>query len=119
MQLRCDPEVKIDIEGVVMSDEGLGRGAAGNAVQHRRLDLQKATLVQQPPERADDAAAVAQRGSALLIDDKIDVALAIARLHVGKTVEFFGKRQQCLRQKLDAAGVDGELAAWCAAYHAL
>ena len=42
VQLGRDAQVEVGVERVVVGDEGPGRGAAGDGVQHRRLDLDEA-----------------------------------------------------------------------------
>ena len=46
VQLRCDPQVQVDVERVVVGHEGLGVGPAGDRVQHRRLDLDEAAVLE-------------------------------------------------------------------------
>ena len=118
MQLRRDPEIEIEVERVVVGDERLGRGAAGDRVQHRRLDLEIALGDEAPAQRGNDLAAPAQGQAALLAHDQIEIALAIARLDVGEAMMLLGQRQQRLRENLDLAAVDGELAARRAAHDA-
>src|SRR5665213_1296644 len=96
MQLRRDAQIEIEVERVVMGDERLGRGAAGNSVQHRRLDLEIALLDEAAAHPGDDLAAPAQGGATLLAHDEVEIALAVARLDIGEAVEFLGQRQQRL-----------------------
>ena len=66
MQFRRDAQVEVDVERVVMGDEGLGRGAAGDRVQHRRLDFEIAAR-EQPggaSPRRSGCAGARSRGSA-------------------------------------------------------
>src|SRR6185437_10505044 len=119
MQLRRDAQIELEVERVVMRVEGLGRGAAGNGVQHRRLDFEEAALDEDAADRGDDAAAAPQGLAALLAHDEIEVALAVAQLDIGEAVEFLRQRQQRLGQHRHLAAVDRELAARRAADDAL
>src|SRR5665213_2300010 len=94
-----------------MRDEGLGRGPTRYAVQHRRLDLEEALLQQQAAHDRDDLRAAAQRGTRFLVDDQIEIALAVTRLDVGQAVELLRQRQERLGQHREVARIDGELAA--------
>src|SRR5262249_34684655 len=44
IKLRRDAKIKIDSERLVPGMERLGRGAAGDCLQHRRFHFQKATI---------------------------------------------------------------------------
>lgn len=46
MQLQRDAEVEVDVERIMMRDEGARIGAAGHVVQDRRFHLQKSALVE-------------------------------------------------------------------------
>jgi len=87
VQLGRDPEVEVGVELVVVRDERLGEGAAVTWLQHRRLDLEKPTLVQVAANRADHAGAQLEVGARLFVGEQIEVALAVAGLDVGQPVE--------------------------------
>jgi len=57
MQLRRDAQVKLHVERVMVGDEGFGRGAALDRVQHRRLDFDIAPGRQPCAHLGDNAAA--------------------------------------------------------------
>ena len=114
MQLGRDPQVEIDVERVVMRDEGPCRGAPRDRVQHRRLDLEIAALDEMVAHRRDDPAAPAKRLAALLIHDQVEITLPVAQLDIRETMVFLGERTQRLGQNCDRCGVDGELTARCA-----
>ena len=64
VQLQGDAQEQIDVERVVVRDERPGRGAAGDGVQRRRLDLAEAPVVEVAADGADDQDALAGRGRA-------------------------------------------------------
>ena len=116
MQLGRDAQIEVDIERVVVGDEGLGRGAAGDRMQHRRLDFEIAARDEMAAQRGDDPAAPAQGLAALRVHDQIEVALAVAQLDIGETVKLLGQRAQGLGQDGEGGGVDRQLAARGAAH---
>ena len=66
IQLRRDAQIKIEAERLVMRAERLGRGAAGDGLQNRRLHFQKAALLEKTPGLANnrDALFRIRRGNA-------------------------------------------------------
>src|SRR6185312_13541252 len=110
VKLWRDAQIKIEIERVVMGDEGLGRRAARNRLEHRRFDFEETARGQEAADRGDDAAAVAQRRAAILAHYQIEIALAIARLEIGEAVIFLRQRQQRLGQQRDLGGIDRQFA---------
>ena len=54
VQFQGDAQEQVDVEGVVVRDERPGRGAAGDGVQRRRLDLAEALVVEVAADGADD-----------------------------------------------------------------
>ena len=57
VQLGSDPEVQLQVQGVVVGGERSGKGTARYGMEHRRLHLQEATLLQPATGRRDDPAA--------------------------------------------------------------
>jgi hypothetical protein len=54
VQLRRDAQELLHVERVVVGDEGLGRGAAGDRVHHRRFDFHEAVAGHEVADRRDD-----------------------------------------------------------------
>ena len=98
------------VQGVVVGDEGLGGGPAGRWLEHRRLDLQEAALVQEAADGGDDAAAELEDVAHLGVGDEVQVALAVAHLDVLEAVPLLGRRPQGLSEDGVATGLDGGLA---------
>ena len=57
VQLRGDAHIHIDVQGVVVGDEGPGGGAAGDGVEDGGLHLHIAPLIQDTAQIADELAA--------------------------------------------------------------
>ena len=92
VELGGDAQVEVEVEGVVVGDEGLGQGAAGDGVEHRRLHLDEAPVLQPAAEEADHPAAEQEGGSGLGGGEQVDVALAVAGVGVDQAVPLVGER---------------------------
>ena len=111
VQLGGDAHVHVDIEGIVVGNEGAGGGAAGDGVEHGGLDFHIAVGVEITAHEADKLRADLKNAAHLGIDDEIHIALAIAGLQVGQAVEFFGQGQQALGQQRGLMHTHGNFAA--------
>ena len=110
VQLRGDAHVHVDVQRVVVGDEGPGRGAAGDGVEHRGLDLHEPARVQEAADVADELAADLKVAAALVAHDEVDVALAVLELDVGHAVELLGQGAQALGEQRHALDMDADLA---------
>ena len=110
VQLRRDAQEQVAVERVVMRDEWPRRRAAGDRLQHRRLDLDEALAVEEAADEAHDAGADAEGLAHLGVHDQVDIALAVARLGVGQASPLLGQRAHGLDQQLDARDLDRQLA---------
>ncbi len=110
VELRRDAQEHRHVERVVMRRERLRGRAAGDRMQHRRLDLEEAVAAHEVADRRDRAAARDERRARLVADDQVDVALPVLHLLVGEPVELVGQRPQRLRQEADRRRLDGQLA---------
>ena len=99
VQLEGDPQVQRHVEHVVVGDERAGVGTAGVDVQHRRLDLDVAALVERAPEAGDDLVAHVERAPGVGVDGEVDVALAEAGVRIGEAVPLVGQRAQRLGEQ--------------------
>jgi hypothetical protein len=91
----------LHVERVVVGGEGLGRGAAGDGVHHRRFDFEEAVAGPCSCGSRHHAAAGHEGEARLLVDDQVDIALAVLLLGVGQAVELVGQRAQRLGQQAD------------------
>ena len=119
VQLGGDAQVQVPLQLVVMRDERPRQGAAVQRLQHRRLDLDEAARVQEVADRLDDAGALHEHLARRVVDHEVEEALAVARLHVGESVELLGHGAQRLAQELPGGDAQGELASARAHHHAL
>ena len=111
IQLGRDAHVEIEVERVVVGLERLRRGAADDRVHHRRLDLEEAARVEEARGcRARWRVRLRNTSRTSGFDHQIDVALAVADLHVRQAVPLLGQRARRLGQDLHALGHDGQLA---------
>ena len=109
VQLGGDAHVHVQIQGVVMGDEGTSGSAAGDGVQDGGLHFHVAPVVQEVTEVLDELRAQLEGLAHVGVDDQVHVALTIAGLPVGQAVELFGQGTQALGQQLHFAGADGDL----------
>ena len=110
VQLRGDAHIHVDIQGVVVGDEGPGVGAAGNGAEHRGLHLHKAQVIQIPAQIRHKAAADLKVPLGLGVHDQVHVPAAIAQLLVGDAVELLRQGPEGLGQQGDLVGADAHLA---------
>ena len=109
VQLRRDAQEEIHVEGVVMRDERPRRGAAGQRLHHRRLDLDEVARREEGADALDDARAHDEHLAHLRIGDQIEVALPVARLDVGQSVPLLRQRTQGFPEQADLLHLDGQL----------
>ncbi len=110
VQLGRDAQVHVDVERVVVRDERLRDRAARNHLQHRRLDFHEVERVEEAAQVLHDARARAEHLAALVADDQVDVALAVALLDIGQAVPLVRQRPQRLDQQPQLLDLDRELA---------
>ena len=106
VKLGRDAQVEVDVERVVVRDERLGHRAAGDGMHHRRLDFDEAVAVEKAPQRLHDLRALDEDLAHFGIHRQVDVAAAIARLHILQAVPLLGQREQVLHQEGDLFDVD-------------
>ena len=93
-----------------MGDEGPGRGAAGDGLHHRRLDLDVPALLQEAADGGHHRAAAEEGLAHLGVGHEVEVALAVAHLDVGEAVPLLRRGQERLAQEDDLARLHGQLA---------
>ena len=104
MQLGGDAHVHVDVQRVVVGDEGAGGGTAGDGVQHGGLHLHVAPAIQEGPQVAHELAADLKVLADLRVHDEVHIAPAIAQLLVLQAVEL-------LRQGVQGLGQQGHVLA--------
>ena len=83
----------------MVRDERPRRGATGNRLHHRRLYFDEASGFEEVAQFADDLSASRKDLPHSLVDNQIQVALAVAEFDVGQPVPFFRQGQQRLGQQ--------------------
>ena len=92
VQLGRDAQVEVRVELVVVRDERPREGAAVAGLEHRRLDLDEAALVEPAPDRRHHAERVMKAARVSSFTSEVEVALAVARLGVLQPVVDVGQR---------------------------
>ena len=110
-QLGGNAHVHVDIQGVVVGDEGPGGGTAGDGVQHWRLHLHIAPRVHKIPDMLDKLGADDEIPLHIRVHNEIHIPLAAPGLHIGEAMEFLRQGQQGLGQQGNGFRLDGDLAA--------
>ena len=85
--------------------------AAVERLEHRRLDLEEAALVEEAADRRDQPAAQDEQLAGLLVGEQVELAVPVARLDVGEPVVLVGRRPQRLREQLPRVDAQRQLAA--------
>ena len=111
VELGRDAEIEVAVELVVVRDERTRERAAVARLQHRRLDLDEALAVEVGADGGDDARPEHEVGARLLVDEQVEVALAVAELDVREPVEGVRQRLRVAREHLDRVGEERRLAA--------
>ena len=103
VELDRDAQVEVAVERVVVGGERPRERAAVERLQHRRLDLEEAALVEPAPDGGDHLRAQDEQLARLLVRDQVELAVAVAGLDVLEPVVLLGRRAQRLGQQLPAA----------------
>ena len=110
IELGGDAQEHVDIEGVVMRDEGPRGGAAGDGVEDRGLDLHIAAPVQIAADIGDEAGADLKITAGIVVHDEVHIALAVLELGIGHAVELLGQRAQGLGEQHHGLHMHGDFA---------
>ena len=99
VEFRCDTQVDVHIEGVVMGLERTGCSAAGDGMEHRRFDFQEVAVIEVFADALDDLRPFDECVFDFRIDDEVEVALARPRFLIGQAMEFFRQRTERFGQE--------------------
>ena len=126
VQLRGDAQVEVDVQRVVVGDEGACAGTAGDGLQDGRFHFGIAGFVQHGTHGADDFRALQEGIFHAVVHDEVHVALAVAQFGVlegviGHAVLVLhdGQRAQALGQYGQLLGVHADFARLRAEHEAL
>ena len=118
VQLGGNTQVALLIERVEVGNERLGRGTTLDGLQDGGLDLHVAVGLHKATEGGENLRTLTEGLANVVVGDQVDIALAIAGLLVGKTVELLGQRTNGLGKQGRALRGNGKLAALGAHNHA-
>ena len=119
MQLGGDAHVHVDIEGIVVRNEGARVRATRDGAQNRRLDLHKADGVEVAAQIRDKLRTNFEVALGLGVDDQVHIALTVARFLIGQAVVLLRQGTQRLTEQRDLLGAHAHLAALGAEHLAL
>jgi hypothetical protein len=86
VELGCNAQVEVRVQGVEVGDERSGVGAAVDGLEDWGLHLQPTALVEEFADGGDDAGASAEELPYLGVDDQVQVPPAVALLLVGEGI---------------------------------
>jgi len=110
VQLRRDAQVQVDVERVVVGDERLGGRATRDGLEHRGLHFHEPAVLEPATHEAQQAAAQRERAPAVLVGPQVDVALAVAQVHVGDPPPLVAEPAPRLGEQDPLVDLDRQLA---------
>ena len=93
-----------------MCNKGPRRGATGNGMQHRRLNLNKLPLNQKLTDTLNRRRTNTKDLTCLWIYNEINITLAIAHLLIHESMVLIGQRSKGLGEQTPLIHVDIEIA---------
>jgi len=118
VQLRLDAQEHVDVQRVVVGDEGARRRADLQRAQDRGVHLEEAARVEEIPDGADDPGPLDEGVLDLGVDDEVQIPLTVAKIRVLQAVEFLRQRVQALGEQHEARGVHRDFAGFGAEHRA-
>ncbi len=99
MQFQGDAQIHVLVEGVVVGDERGGQAPRGHRVQHRSLHFEESPGQQRLADRLHHGDPLQHRRPGLLVDDEVDIPLAMTLLHILQPMPLVGERAQPLGEQ--------------------
>jgi len=99
VQLGCNTEEQLLVKEVVVGGEWPGIGTPVYRLENGGFELEESVVVEIPADKGYDPAPVPEGLPALLVDDQVDVPLAVALLDIGKSVKLLGQGADRLAQE--------------------
>ena len=90
----CDTEIHIDVQSVVVGDEGACVCATCKGVEHGSFHFIEAFSVKEFSYCRHDFAALDEEFLHFGVGDEVNVALAVSQFRIGESVILFRKREQ-------------------------
>src|SRR5262249_43390807 len=82
VKFQGNPKEKVDVQSIVVRDEGTSGCSTGNCLQRRRFDLAVPLLIQVVPHRADDLDPLPRSIEHFGTIDQIKVTVPEPKLHI-------------------------------------
>ena len=117
VRFRGNAEEQVEVEGVVVGGERLGRAAAVNRLEHRGFDFEELAPVEVAADEGDDAAAGDEALPALVVGGEVEVAAAETHFHVFQAAPLGGQRLQAFADDAETGRENRDFAG--AAFHQL
>ncbi len=108
IKLGGDAKIHIKVKGVMVRDKGAGGCAAGNGVENRGFNFHIAARFKIAADKGDELRANDEVAAAVVIDNKVNIALAVFKLGIRHAVVLLGQGAKRLGKKLNALGVNGD-----------
>ncbi len=108
IELRRDAQIQIDIQCIVVCDEGSRRCASRDGMHHRRFNLYISARIEKAPQLLNNLRAGNKHLSRFVVGNQVQIALPVAQLNVGQPMPLFWKGQQRLGKKCQLVNPDGK-----------
>ena len=112
VQLRRDAQIDVGVQRVVVGDERPRRCAAGDWVQHRRLDLHEAGSAEAAPDGGNHLRSQQEDVADALVGPEVDLSLPVADVGVADTAPLVAEAAARVREKLPGGDLDRQLASF-------
>ncbi len=99
VQLEADAKRPLLVDRVEVGEERAGSRTPGRLLEDRRFHFEKATVVEEAADGTHDPAAGLEDFPGFLVGHQVQVAPALASLHVSQTVELLRRGTHCLRKQ--------------------
>ena len=109
IELRCDTEISVYTQCVVVGDKGFGIGTTGDGMHHGCLYLQEASILEKSSYQGDDTTTLLKVALDLWVHDHIQIALAVTDLLVCQSVKFLWQRRDGFGDDTHLLAVQGQL----------
>ena len=110
VQLECDAQVLLHVEGVVVCDEWTSMCTACFHMQHGGFYFGELATMKRATETGDDFVANRKHAAGFFVADEVCIALAVTGIGIGEAVPFVGKRADSLCKQNSRIHLDGQLA---------
>ena len=110
IKFRCDAQVHIHVERIVMGDERFGIGTAGDRMEHRSFHFHEVMFHHEFTSFGDRLGTDHEGAACAFVHDQIDIALTIAGFRIGEAVELIRQRTNVLGQQTEVLDADGKFA---------